>query len=159
MSKPATDELKRARQAAFRLLARRARSVRELEDKLAERKFSPDAVRRTLEDLSSLGYLDDESFARGLARYLMESRPMGRRRLSWELARKGLERQVVEAAVEEAWEGRSERDVALEVASSRMASYRGLPDKKAKARLKGYLERRGFSAPDVFSVLEELFPR
>jgi regulatory protein len=133
--------------------------VSELKTKLAERRFSPSVISQTVEYLSSLGYLDDEAFARGRARYLMESKPMGRRRLAWELTQKGLGRKDVEAAVEEAWEGRSEQEVALEVASRRMASYRDLPETKAKRRLKGYLERRGFSAADIFSVMEEIFSR
>ena len=84
---------------------------------------------------------------------------MGRRRLAWELSQTGLGRALVEAVVEETWEGKSEREVALALARRRLASPKGVPEAKAKARLKGYLERRGFSSDDIFSVLDELFTR
>lgn len=138
-------------------MSRRARSVAELEGKLAERRFSHEVIRQTVVYLSELGYLDDEAFARSRARYLMESRPMGRKRLAWELTRTGLDKRLVEATVVEAWEGRSERQVALALAKRRMEAYTNLPQLKAKQRLKGYLERRGFELSEIFSVLRELF--
>lgn len=158
MASPDAEELQRARQAAYRLLARRARSVSELKGKLSERRFSPSVVRLTIEYLTTLGYLDDAAFARGRARYLMENRPMGRRRLAWELAQKGVGKELAEEAVEEVWAGRSERSVALTLARRRMESYRGLPEAKAKRRLHGYLERRGFALDVIITVLRELFP-
>jgi regulatory protein len=157
MAGSAPEELTKARNTAVRLLARRAHAVAELEAKLAKRRFAPSVIRQTIEHLCSLGYLDDGAFARSQARYLMEFRPMGRKRLAWELTRKGLDRSLVEKAVDEVWEGRSERSVALALAKRRLEAYRGLPLQKAKRRLKDYLGRRGFALEDIFSVLDEFF--
>ncbi|MCH7768343.1 MAG: regulatory protein RecX [Nitrospinae bacterium] len=156
MAEPGLEELRKAREAAHRLLARRARSVAEIKSKLAERRFSPAVIRRTVERLASVGYLDDTAFARSHARYLMEARPMGRRRLSWELSRKGIEKGLVEEAVEEVWAGRSEREVAREVAMRRLEAYRGLDETTVRRRLKGYLERRGFPHGDIVTILREI---
>ncbi len=156
MAEPGLEELRKAREAAHRLLARRARSVAEIKSKLAERRFSPAVIRRTVERLASVGYLDDAAFARSHTRYLMEARPMGRRRLSWELSRKGIEKGLVEEAVEDVWAGRSEQEVAREVALRRLEAYRGLNETTVRRRLKGYLERRGFPYGDIAAVLREL---
>lgn len=150
------EELVKARRVALRLLARRPCSVVEVEARLAERRFPPDVIRRTVDHLISLGYLNDEAFARGRARYLMETRPMGRRRLAWELVKKGVGKELAETSAGEAFSELSEREVALEVARRRLQSYRGLPRQKAKGRLKGYLERRGFSLSDIIAVVDEL---
>ena len=156
MSKLPSDDFSQARKAALRLLARRARSVAEMEAKLAERSFSEEVICRTVERFKELGYLDDEAFARSLAGYLMESRPMARRRLAWELAKKGLDKRVVEDVLQEIWAERSELEVARAVARRRLAAYGGLEPAKAKRRLKGYLERRGFASSDIFTILGEL---
>ena len=156
MAEPGLEELRKAREAAHRLLARRGRSVAEIKSKLAERRFSPAVIRRTVERLASVGYLDDAAFAHSHARYLMEARPMGRRRLSWELSRKGIEKGLVEEAVEEVWAGRSEREVAREVAMRRLEAYRGLDAPIVRRRLKGYLERRGFPHGDIVTILREI---
>ncbi len=81
---------------------------------------------------------------------------MGRRRLSWELSRKGIEKGLVEEAVEDVWAGRSEQEVAREVALRRLEAYRGLDETTVRRRLKGYLERRGFPNGDIITILREL---
>lgn len=156
MKEDSNKAYQKAKDAAHRLLARRARSVAEMKSKLAERRFSPAVIRRTVERLASVGYLDDDAFVRSHARYLMEARPMGRRRLSWELSRKGIEKGLVEEAVEEVWAGRSEQDVAREVAMRRLEAYSGLDAPTVRRRLKGYLDRRGFPYEDIVTILREL---
>lgn len=156
MSDPAPEALRKALDAAYRLLARRAHSVAEIETKLADRKFPTTLIHQTIDRLTSEGYLDDGAFARSFARHLMESRPMGRRRMTWELRRKGVGRGLVEEAVEEVWEGRSELEVAKDVARRRLEAYRGLDAPTIRRRLKGYLERRGFPYGDIAEVVREL---
>ncbi|MFQ5894012.1 MAG: regulatory protein RecX [Nitrospinota bacterium] len=158
MADPSPEELRKAREAAYRLLARRARSVAEIESGLAERRFSQSVIRQTVEHLAAAGYLDDGAFARAHARYLMEARPMGRRRLAWELSQKGLAESLVAEAVEEVWAGRSEHHVAREVAQRRLEAYRGLDGATIRRRLKGYLARRGFPYDAIRTVLAELLP-
>ncbi|MFQ6672799.1 MAG: regulatory protein RecX [Candidatus Tectimicrobiota bacterium] len=158
MADASAEELRKAREAAYRLLARRARSVAEIESRLAERRFSKPVIRATVEHLAASSYLDDGAFARAHARYLMEARPMGRRRLAWELKQKGLAESLVAEAVEEVWAGRSEPDVAREVARRRLEAYRGLDALTIRRRLRGYLERRGFAYETIIAVLTEVLP-
>ncbi len=156
MSDPTPEALRKALDAAYRLLARRAHSVAEIESKLADRKFSPVVISRAIDRLTSEGYLDDGAFARSFARHLMEHRPMGRRRMTWELRQKGVGKGLVEEAVEEVWAGRSELEVAKDVALRRLKAYRGLDAPTIRRRLKGYLERRGFPYGDIAEVVREL---
>ena len=62
-------------------------------------------------------------------------------------------------AVEEVWAGRSEREVAREVAMRRLEAYRGLDETTVRRRLKGYLDRRGFPHGDIVEVVRELTSR
>ena len=55
-------------------------------------------------------------------------------------------------AVEEVWAGRSDREVAREVALRRLEAYRGLDETTVRRRLKGYLERRGFPHGDIVTI-------
>jgi regulatory protein len=153
------EELSRARQAALRLLARRGRSSKELSNRLKDKGFSPETIRQTIERLEELGYLDDLRLARSLARYLLETRPSGRKRLAWELAQRGFPKELIHEALEEAYQGLDERLLALEVARRRLETYRDLKPQAARRRLAGYLQRRGFATEDILSILEELFPR
>ncbi|MBI5378793.1 MAG: RecX family transcriptional regulator, partial [Nitrospirae bacterium] len=54
----------RARALAYRLLARCARSVREIEERLTRKGFDPPVIARTIAHLQAAGYLDDARFAR-----------------------------------------------------------------------------------------------
>ncbi len=55
-------------------------------------------------------------------------------------------------AVEVVWAGRSEQEVAREVALRRLEAYRGLDETTVRRRLKGYLDRRGFPHGDIVTI-------
>src|SRR5207237_4947387 len=81
----------------LRLLARRDHSRRELERKLLRRGHEADEIASALIRLAELGYMDDAAFASGLVRRRSSTR--GPVALSAELAGKGIERSLAEAAL------------------------------------------------------------
>ena len=86
-----------ALQVGLRLLARRDHSRRELERKLLRRGHEAGEIASALTRLAELGYMDDAAFASGLVRRRSSSR--GPLALSAELAGKGIERSLAEAAL------------------------------------------------------------
>jgi regulatory protein len=90
-----------AREAALRLLGRRAYGTRELLGKLVERGFSEKRAREAVEWLLSLGYLDDGRYAEALVQsYTVRS--CGPHRIRRELRRRGVDTETVEAALVQA---------------------------------------------------------
>jgi regulatory protein len=135
---------------AAALLAARPHFAGELRRKLAARGYDREEVEEALTRLSSLGYLDDESLAAAEAERLRERKGLSRSGVAAELARKGVERGAVAAAVAGVSPG-DELDTARAAAERWLAGRRG--DGAALAR---HLARKGYAGHVIFRVLKDL---
>jgi regulatory protein len=149
------DDTAKATDAAIRLLTSRPRSVREIRDRLRRKEYGDETIERVLERLRDWRYIDDEAFARYWVENRESNRPRGRRLLEQELRQKGVERETVSSALDEA--GIDERAGALEIARAKMRSYRNEEEAVARRRLGAFLARRGYGYDVVKPVLEALF--
>lgn len=140
---------------ALYLLGRRGRTERELRDKLAEKKYSDDDIDRTIERLKEMKLIDDAVFAANYARDKVTIYRRGRFRIGLDLLRKGVGRDQIDQALGEVEEA-DELSAAQSLAESRLKNWQALDPLKRRARLTSLLQRRGFSARVVRSVLESL---
>ena len=148
------EERKRAREKALRLLAVRARSRKELGDRLKQAKFGQSAVEWALAELERLGLIDDGVFARAFGQTRAIVRPSGAYLLRLELRQKGLCDEDVEKGVAAAFAEKNERDQAFELAGKRKRTLAALSEEKARKRLNDFLLRRGFSWDLVTEIME-----
>ena len=153
---PSQEVLAKAKKDAFRLLSFRARSTSELRDRMLRKKYAPDTVQEVLSFCAKQGFLDDEKFAKLYAVSRMQSRPTGKRMMRFELQSKGVSAAVAERALGSI-EDFDEKEVALEAASRRHRLMKNVPAQTSKARIYGFLKRRGFSQESVSSVLSRLY--
>ena len=84
---------------AVRLLAVRARSVREVEKRLTDAFYLPETAEMVITKLTMNGLLDDETFAGQWARDRM-SRQIGKTRILYELRQKGVDEAIAQCAIE-----------------------------------------------------------
>lgn len=89
-----------------------------------------------------LGYLDDTTFAEQLAMSAVEKRGEGRRAVAETLRKRGIPRDVAEAALAALPDDDAER--ALEFARSKLRAVEGVEYEAALRRLAGQLGRRGY---------------
>jgi len=132
-----------ALQVGLRLLARRDHSRRELERKLLRRGHEADEIASALIRLAELGYMDDAAFASGLVRRRSSSR--GPLALSAELAGKGIERSLAEAALA-LFAPEAQLEAATRIAERLYAAGPPLGYREALDRIGSKLVRRGYSA-------------
>jgi regulatory protein len=154
-----SEELEEARVAGERALAMgralhflgyRARSRREVRDRLRRYGYGEEAVDGVVGRLEELGYLDDEEFARTAARE--KARRYGPRRVSAELKRSGVDAELAQGVVDEEFSDRSEAEAARLAAARRYN--RAGSDAEAR-RVYGFLMRRGYSADVCAEVARE----
>ena len=106
--------------------------------------------------LEAQGYVDDQAFARQWADGRASRRHLGSLRLRDELQRKGIPRDLADAAVRQAFAESGEEERALEAARRRLPALRRQNAERAAARLRGYLLRRGYPADVVRRVLHRV---
>jgi regulatory protein len=146
------EQLHEARQYAFLLLSYKARTASELRQRLARKGFSPDIVARTLQRLAELKMIDDAGFARRFAEDRITIGHKGKWRVRGELLKRGVDRQQIDAALEQAPD---EVAAAKEVAEKYVSRNRRLEPDVRKRRLYALLARRGFS-PDTIRQVTNL---
>ena len=127
---------------ALGLLAVRQRSRRELERRLVQAGFEPEAVVDELERLEQVGLLDDEAFARAVVESRMGVRGESLRVVAGKLAQAGVASEVAMVALDEAPEAEEER--ARRLAEAKAPRLSGLEPHVAMQRLYGFLARRGY---------------
>jgi len=142
-----------AKAYAFRLLSVRARTRREMRERLARRGYSSDVVGAVEVMLVGLEYLDDAAFAEAWLDSKSASGPPGRALALAGLARAGVPAQVASEVVGRRYEGLDEVGLALEAARRRIRRLGDLPEPVARRRLSAYLARRGFSREVVSEAL------
>jgi len=132
-----------ALQVGLRLLARRDHSRRELERKLLRRGHDSDEVAAAMIRLKELGYMDDAAFASGLVRRRSSNR--GPLALSAELAGKGIDRSLAEAALA-LFDPGAQLEAATRIAERLYAAGPRLGYREALDRIGSKLARRGYPA-------------
>lgn len=152
----ARAERTQAEEFTHQLLAVRLRSRKELTDRLRRRGVSAEIIAGLIADLERDGLVNDVRFADAWVRTRLALAPSGRIRLRYELAQKGVAREVINRILGETVSDRDEGALAWSVASVRLRRYRGLPKQAMYRRLAGLLQRRGFASAVIAQVLHDL---
>jgi len=145
--------LEKARRQAFRLLSLRARSEKEIRDRLTT-KHSGEIAAEVIRQLQDEGFLNDEAFARERARQLAVGRLEGNRAIEADLLRKGIDRSIITGAIQAAREELSEPEAIRKLLLKR--EHPSLPQDRSWMQKTGrYLLSKGFSTGLIFEVLNE----
>jgi regulatory protein len=154
------EESHKARDAAMRLLSHRARSERELRDRLRQKGLSPEGIKKILGSLTQSGLVNDLEFARSFVHDKLLKKPVGRSMLKLRLQEKGISKEVIEQVLSEVYEKVKEDEYAVQLARSRYEHFRsafeGLEPMKRKKKLSDYLAHRGFEWEAVSKAVKEV---
>jgi regulatory protein len=134
---------------AVRYLARRDRTVVQVERFLVHKGASPSEVREIVTRLSQLRYLDDRAYAERWVAARVARRPMGRARLEAELSGRGVAEKVAVQAIRGALRDLDEETLARRVLSSARRTGRRLTLRQS-VRL---LRQRGFEEETVERIM------
>ncbi len=153
------EEFRRAWESALRLLTYRERSRKEVREKLAGKKYSPETVSAVIAKLERLDLLDDEKFSRLWVNSRINFKPRAAWLISRELKQKGIDKETARRVLGELLPPERERDAARQLAANRVRRYRGQPLETVKRKLFAFLARRGFSSETIRECLQELISK
>jgi regulatory protein len=155
---PEADPESVARKILLDQLTGRARSRKELSDKLATRNVPGDIATALLDRFEAVGLVDDDAFARTWVTQRQQGKGLSRRVLAQELRRKGIDDEVAKEALDEI-DPADETAAAHELVRRKMRSMRGVDDQVATRRLVGMLARKGYPPGLSFGVVREELQR
>jgi regulatory protein len=146
-----------ARQLCLRLLTARARTRAELAERMAAKGYPADVGERVLDRLADVGLVDDRDFAEQWVRSRRTHAGKGKRALVSELRTKGVDDELIDAALAdvdpESERVRAEQLVADRLRREKFADEPG-EDVKLTRRLVGMLARRGYGQSLAFDVVK-----
>jgi len=157
---PEADPESVARTILLNQLTGRARSRKELADKLAGKLVPDEIATRLLDRFEEVGLVDDAAFARS---WVSERGPadggsgraLARRALAEELRRKGIADEVAREALAEI-DSDDEAAAARKLVRSKLRTVQRVDQATATRRLVGMLARKGYSPGLAFSVVREV---
>ncbi len=143
-----------ARAICLRMLTQRARTRAELATALAKRGVPVDTAEQVLDRFTDVGLVDDASLAGTMALAQHRERGLSGRAVAVKLRRRGLDEQIVRAAVGQI-DSDSERAAARRLVDRKLPSLRGLEPAVQARRLAGLLGRRGYPAGLAYEVVRD----
>lgn len=151
---PSPDEMReRAERTLTRKLSARSLSVREARAAITDRDLSAGAVDDIIAAFVHRGYLGDAALADQLVRAGTDRKGQGRRALSQTMAKRGIPRDVADAAIGQLPDDDAER--ALAFARTKAAALQRVPADAALRRLVGQLSRRGYGGSVAMTAARE----
>ncbi|MBU1124590.1 MAG: recombination regulator RecX [Candidatus Omnitrophica bacterium] len=145
----------KTREYAFLLLKFRMRSEKELIFRLKKKGFPEEVIQETVCVLKEKHFIDDQIFTRAWISSRLK-KPWGLIRIRKELREKGISPGIITEQIAQLKEGYAEIEVVRALAEKKMGALKAVEPQRARARVYGYLARRGFSPAIASEVLREL---
>lgn len=130
-----------ARQQALHFLSYRPRSTAEVEAALLRKGHAEEVVAEAIARLQRAGLIDDEAFARFWVDNRTQFKARSAKALRYELRLKGVEKEVIDEAVEEV----DDEAAAWAAAEGKVGRWDGLEQREYEQKVIAYLGRRGFN--------------
>lgn len=138
----ASDE-RRAQEKALYLLEHRSHSKKELTEKIARTAASREAAQAAADHMEELGLLDDETYARDLARDLFLRKRYGAMKVKQELKLKGIDGELIDELLEQYGGEEAAMENIQAVLDKKYAGWE--EDEKTRRRAFSALQRLGYS--------------
>jgi regulatory protein len=138
---------------ALKLIARKRYTQKELENKFRDKKMGLKCdQKKVIERLKQLKYIDDKEFAKDYIQTRLLVNPKGPYLLKLELKLKGVDKQIVDNAIEIA--NIDEMKIALNVLERKKKSIKRVEGGKQKEKIMRTLSSRGFNLETIYKILE-----
>lgn len=142
--------------AALDFLSGRARSVREVEEKLDSLNFGEADVSRVIDRLIELKYLDDYKYAEDFVYTRLATKPISRKKLYMQLYAHKLPKDAINAALDAVTQD-IERKNAMEIAEKFDKQFASLDVEERKQRVIRRLMGRGFDYQAAREAIESIY--
>ena len=146
-----SEQEKQAFVTSLRLLSATPKSRKFLQKRLEERGFRSEVVVKVLNQLEKQGLMNDRSLAQSLFQTMVTQRPSGRKRIAFELERKGIDSALIHELLQK-YGPEEERERAIHLARQKLDRWQRLDQMKRRKKTYDFLVRRGFD----FSLSREV---
>ena len=149
------DQSSKAMDKAIRFLGYRARTEKEVYDKLKEKEFDEKVIQKTIIKLKKMGYLSDKKFIESWVKDRINTKPEGKKLLQIELRQKGIDENQAKKQVDKLINEKTEILMAQKAFKKASKQYNKLSDREKRQKITAYLARRGFDWQLIKNLLDQ----
>lgn len=135
---------------SFKLLGYRARSERELIDRLSMKGYTDDEIKGTLRRLKEIGLIDDRRIAVDFKDYVSKTKMMGSIGVRNFLMSRGIPKEIIEEVCNDV----DEEENAYKLIQKRIKESDGM---ETKRKVYSLLQRKGYSFETIRKVLKRFY--
>lgn len=148
----------KAKKDSIRFLSYRPRSQWEIENKLKNKKYNTDIIHNTIDWLKDKKLIDDKIFSQMWIKDRINKKPLGKLRLRKELYTKGIDREIIENAINDFFDKEiDELELAYQMIQKKKKSLMLKNIQLEPQKIVSLLRNRGFSYQVVHHIYNELF--
>ena len=144
------------REQAWRFLARRMHSRKELRDKLITKEHKQEDIDTILSELENKNYLNDTSFTRQMISEELNLRKSGPLLIKNKLLKKGVENTLISSLINELYDEHLQYQNCQYFANKKLSSLKSSNDRSTKTKLGNFLIQKGFPWDMCNRVIAEL---
>jgi len=147
----------KAKDSAFRLLARRLHSKKELKQKLQKKKYPLEVIEKVIDDFSDKSYLNDDEFAKLYAAEKIKKGKTGINKLQSELSKRGINKKVIQDVINEI-DSENYFISLKELAEKKLEQLKKKETDKRKlsSKLASHLASKGYEFDLIYKIIREL---
>lgn len=141
------------------LVTRCARTEQEIRRKLKDKEYTQDVIEQVVAFGREYQYLNDRQYALNWVEYKLSQKKIGKRKIRFELQRKGISATDIDHAIDHFFEEDTIDESELAFECLKKNAYKFKHDNPYKNRKKAYqlLNYRGFSIDIISSVINRFF--
>ncbi len=148
------DDYINAFKYSMNYLSYRARTKKEVTDKLESKDYSQQSIEKVISKLVDYGYINDKEYAKTYTYEKFKNKKLAGYRIKRELYFKGIDQDIIDDVVK--IDSEDEYNSALELAKKRISSYKKDDYNKKYRKLSSYLARRGYNFSIINDVIKEV---
>lgn len=141
------------RNYALKLIALRDRTEKEIRSKLSEKGYDENIIEDEIAFLKDYGYIDDKRYAQHFTNDAINLKKWGKVRIRTELLRRGIDRDITDNTVADAFF----EDCGEKVTEQLQSRFKDsdLSNLKERTRIFNYFLRRGYTAEEIKGAMNK----
>ena len=143
-----------SRDYCLKLITIKDRTEKEIRTKLKEKGFDENIIEEEIEFLSHYGYINDKRYAEHFTNDAIALKKWGKARIRMELSRRGVERDIVDNAIEEAFFDVDDDRLYTEM--EKRFKNADFSNMKERTRIFNFYQRRGFSPEEIKGAMNKM---
>lgn len=143
----------KAKDKAYKFLGYKARSEKEVRDKLTKENYPQEIIDRIIELFKHYNYINDENYTKAYINNRIKFKPRAKRMLKYELAQKGIDSDTIENIIDSS--NIDETDIAINLLQKKLKNKKDI-EQKEKQRIYNYMLKRGFDYETINKAFKEV---